>query len=142
MEMVICYIFDRWNISKQYQRRSIEDIVACTAANHKEPFSVKHPPLLQIDLDHVVPDELHMLLRVMDVLLENVIHHVVQLDIQATRKADPLQGPTLVKLVSLIQSCGVPFRIWSKDSIDRSKHLDWTSLGGDEKRKVLSKLPI
>ena len=46
-----------------------------------------------------------------------------------------------MKLVSLIQSCGVPFQIWSKDSIDRSKNLDWTSFGDAEKRKVLSKLP-
>ena len=92
MEKVISYIFDRWNISKQYQRRSIEDIVACAAANHKESVSVKHLPLLPIDLDNVVPDELHILLNVMDVLLENLVNHVVQLDIQATRKADPLQG--------------------------------------------------
>eukprot|EP00731_Ephydatia_muelleri_P031441 Em0022g955a len=87
-------------------------------------FSVKHPPLLPICLDPVVPDELHLFLRVMDILLGNVIAQVIAIDIKAVKKhSDPLLGATIQKLVAKIQSCGVPFQIWKKD--DNSK-LDWT----------------
>ena len=37
-------------------------------------------PLLDIALDHVVPDELHLLLRVTDRHLENVIEEVMEKD--------------------------------------------------------------
>jgi len=39
-----------------------------------------HPPLLHIDQEHVVVDELHLLLRITDVLLRNVIEDAVRLD--------------------------------------------------------------
>ncbi|KAL5516106.1 hypothetical protein EMCRGX_G001377 [Ephydatia muelleri] len=54
---------------------------------------VKYPPLLPIELDHVVPDELHLLLRVIDVLLKNIINQAVESDIKVSRKqTDLLQG--------------------------------------------------
>ena len=37
-------------------------------------------PLLNIDLDHVIVDELHLLLRVMDVMLDNIITEVIDWD--------------------------------------------------------------
>ena len=91
--------------------RSIEDIQIC-AEQSKETYSVKNAPLLPIELDHVVPDELHIFLRIMDILIENIITQAVELDIKATRKKqDPLCGATLLKLQGMIQSCGVSFQI-------------------------------
>ena len=88
-------LFCSWDTSKLYPIRSIEDIVACAATN---AYSVKYPPLLSIDLDHVVPDELHLFLRIMDILIENLISYAVELDIRATRKqTDLLQGATIKK---------------------------------------------
>ena len=116
--------------------RSIEDIQRC-AEQSKETYSVKNAPLLPIELDHVVPDELHIFLRIMDILIENIITQALELDIKATRKKqDPLCGATLLKLQGITQSCGVSFQIWKKK--DNSNR---TSLGGTDKRKVLSKLP-
>ena len=95
------------------------------------------PTTLSIDLDHVVPDELHLILRLMDVLIANLISYAVELDIRATRKqTDLLQGAT--KVQASIQSYGVSFQIWKKK--DNPEELDWTSLGGAQKRKVLSLL--
>ena len=129
-------LFYSWNTSKQHKARTIEDIESC-AGNSRESYSVKYCPPLPIDLDHVVPDELHWFVRVMDVLLENAVLQVVQLDVNVNKKqANPLQGAMLVES---IQACGVPFQIWRKDS--GSSALDWTSLGGAGMRKVLSKLP-
>ena len=62
---------------------------------------MKYPPLLPIELDHVVPDELHLLLRVIDVLLKNIINQAVESDIKVSRKqTDLLQGATLNKRIS------------------------------------------
>jgi hypothetical protein len=46
----------------------------------QDKFSCDHKPLINIDLDHVVLDELHLLLRVMDVLLNNIIQEVISWD--------------------------------------------------------------
>ena len=74
---------------------------------------MKYQPLLPVELDHVVPDELHLLLRIIDVLLENIINQAVESDIKVcSKQADPLQGAILKKMVSKIQSCGVSFSIW------------------------------
>ena len=101
---------------------------------------MKHAPLLPIDLDHVVAHELHLFLRIMDIVLGNIITQVVEMDVRTNRKnSDPLQGLNLQKLIKALQMCGVPFQMWKKRD-DPSK-LDWTSLGGAEKRKILSLLP-
>ncbi|KAL5479823.1 hypothetical protein EMCRGX_G023409 [Ephydatia muelleri] len=82
----------------EHKARTIEDIESC-AGNSRESYSVKYCPLLPIDLDHVVPDELHWFLRVIDVLLENVVLQIVQLDVKVNKKqADSLQGAMLQKL--------------------------------------------
>eukprot|EP00731_Ephydatia_muelleri_P039147 Em1147g3a len=99
---------DRWDTSKLHPSRSIEDIEACAATNE---YSVKYPPLLSIDLDHVVPDELHLFLRIMDILIENLISYAVELDIRATRKqTDLLQGATLKKVQASIHLVVCPSR--------------------------------
>lgn len=43
-------------------------------------FCCEHEPLLNIELDHVILDELHLLLRVVDVLLNNLLEDVLQWD--------------------------------------------------------------
>lgn len=132
-------IYGSWNTGKVHKKRSIEDIQTCAAGKKKDSFSVKYAPLLAIDLDHVVPDELHLFLRIMDVLIENLITQVKFMD--TTRHlSDPLLGATMQKLLSKIQLCGVPFQIWHKR--DDNSTLDWTSLGGSAKRKLLSQLPL
>ena len=115
------YVFHSWDTSKVHQARSIEDIKQCastrtqSSSNTKESYGVKYQPLLPVELDHVVPDELHLLLRIIDVLLENIINQAVESDIKVCRKqADLLQGAILKKLVSKIQSCGVSFYLEKK----------------------------
>ena len=40
-----------------------------------------HKPMLDIELDYVIPDELHLLLRITDVLINNLITSAVSYDI-------------------------------------------------------------
>ena len=101
-------------------------------------------PLLNIPLDHIILDELHLLLRFTDVLLSNLIEDAMELDDKDDffkKKGQP-KGTHLRKLTQLINSCGVTFSVWEKKDGDGKGmgKIDWTSLMGDEKKKLLRTL--
>ena len=50
----------------------------------KESHYSLDEPMLNIELDHVIPDELHLLLRVTDVLINNIITSAISYDISKT----------------------------------------------------------
>lgn len=101
------------------------------------------PPLLNIKLNHIIPDELHLMLRVTDVLIEAIINTVTTYDIQENHRTgsriyESLDGPMLRRLLTAINDCGVQFRMWKSKE---SKELKWTSLQGGDKLKLLKHFP-
>lgn len=134
----------RWKMDKptsvytKDQARTISDISFVTEPVHRR-FGVKHNPLLNIELDHVVPDELHLLLSITDVLECNLIRQVLEQDIKA-RTDDCKQA-----LIRSIRKCGVSFCIWETNDTGNSKggcgNYDWTLLTGGERKTLLWKLP-
>jgi len=44
----------------------------------QDKYSCEHEPLLEIELVHVVLDELHPLLRITDVLINNLVKEAVK----------------------------------------------------------------
>ena len=141
---------NRWDTSKgmdfynqEPNRRTLKDIIKCLES--EDCFSCKNKPLLDIEVDHVVPDELHLLLRVTDRLLQNVIDEVRErdsIDSWNKSKGQP-KDKQLNNLVKGINDCGIPFKIWYKKNTDgsASKIVDFTSLVGSQKKKLLNKLP-
>lgn len=102
-------------------------------------------PLLNVPLDHIILDELHLLLRFTDVLLSNLIEDAMELDDKddfCKKRGEP-KGIHLRKLTQLINSCGVTFSVWEKKDGDGKGmgKMDWTSLMGDEKKRLLRNLP-
>ena len=100
------------------------------AAQHKGSI---HRPLTSIPLHHVMLDELHVLLRIFDVMLWNLIMITKSMD-------DRLHLHTnlhLHHLVACIKSCGVSFNVW--ESVSSSGNFEWTSLTG-ESVKIVYKL--
>jgi len=98
-----------------------------------------HPPLLNIELSNIVPDELHLLMRIMDVLIRNLINAALSYDSkQTTGIRNPLERPMLKKLLENINNCGITFHVKMKEST--SKGFDFTSLTGGDKQKLLNKL--
>lgn len=67
-------------------------------------------PFVHISPDHVVLDELHPLLRVTDVLTNNVIKDAMERDSREGTKK-PLEGKRLQRLIKAINACGVTFNI-------------------------------
>ena len=85
-------------------------------------------PLLDLELDHIIPDELHLMLRVMDVLIQGLI--------DARRSYKGLGGPMLNNLVTAIKGCGVHFCLYEQDN----GKMEWPSLLGPDKLKLLKNL--
>ena len=126
--------------------RTLEEM---TKMSHKkgtqEKYSCEHEPLLKVELDHVVLDELHLLLRIMDVLINNLVKEAVEWDKKENfnrRKADQ-KDSHIKKIQSTIRSCGISFDIWEKTNADGkgSGQYDFTSLLGTDKKKLLCELP-
>ena len=77
-------------------------------------------PLLDLELNHVIPDNLHLMLRVMDVLIQGLIdtrlaynRHQYRLS-RSCRSFKPLDGPMLNNLVMSIRKCGVYFCLYEQ----------------------------
>ena len=90
---------------------------------------------MNVETDHYVPDELHMLMRIMDVLIRNLINDAVSKDQFGKITGDATDNLSL--LVREIQNCGVSLKTW----LSKSGELDYTSLSGADLKKVLKHLP-
>ena len=76
-----------------------------------------HAPILNIELSHVVIDELHLLLRIMDVLIGNMVKEALQWDKHDNWGGGGASEQTSMHvnhLIDVIRSCGVSFDIWKK----------------------------
>ena len=139
----------RWDTSKDIgfynsgeMKRTLKDIKNCHSKNQ---YSCCQNPLFSINLDHIILDELHLMLRITDRLLENLIMEVMEKDskedfLKTNKQA---KSVNLDKLIETINSLGVSFSIWEKPNADGkgSGSYDWTSLTGSDKKKVLYQLP-
>ena len=117
---------ERWKMDQHYTHfnksqmsRSLEEMhVMCTKS--KENYCCHQPPLSNIDLDHVVPDELHLLLRVTDILTGNLVLECIDWDKE--EEIDCPKGSVcgfhLQKLIEMVRSCGVSFDVWEKRDAD------------------------
>ena len=100
-----------------------------------------HPPLIEIDIDHAITDELHLFLRITDVLTRNVVSEMREWDVLevGSTSADEGKGPHVAALIAACEDLGVTFSVWS--SAKKGQDMDFTSLMGPAKRKMLAKLP-
>ena len=126
------------------QRILLEVIRMARKKGNQEKYSCEHEPLLKIELDHVVLDELHFLLRIMHALINNLVKETVN---GTKKKIHQRKGEQrnnhLKNLWSTIRSCGISFDIWEKTNADGkgSGLYDFTSLLGGDKKKLVSQLP-
>lgn len=106
------------------------------------------PPLVNIPLDHIVLDELHLLLRIMNdrimvVLIRNLILYADSED-HRQKAHHGVESHNVRKLEKAICSCGVCFQIWqNKEPTGKPipGSFDWTALSGKHKLLVLKELP-
>lgn len=140
---------DRWDTSKPLDhytlgemKRTLDHIKSMLPP---KKYSVINKPLFNIELDHIILDELHLMMRVTDRLTENIITEVMERDGEADmrKKREEKKGIYLESLVSTINKIGIPFSIWEKKNSDGkgSGSYEWTSLIGSDKKKMMELLP-
>lgn len=126
---------------KVYLRTKKRTLASLYADQRKNQYCCKRVPLLKLDLDHVVPDELHLLLRITDVLLRNLISTAVAVDKKEMKtKWKLLKGKMVIDIITKIRKCGIPFNIWSTTEEDKSI-FTFTSLPGYRKKNLLKFFP-
>jgi hypothetical protein len=103
----------------------------------KNDFGVRAQPLLSIEPEHIIINELHLLLGICDKLLRNLI-----LDTKTIDEKNAVHGEKsdfLGQFIEKIRGCGVSFYIWTKKGTQGE--LDWSSLTGSGYEKLLENLP-
>ena len=103
----------------------------------KERLGSQHSPLMAIHPDHIVLDELNLLLRIMDVLIRNLILEMVHLNIANKQRASGPSASHLQRLMSTIRDCRISFTVWEDADRKSTGVYDWTSLTGTEKKAPL-----
>ena len=140
---------DRWKTDEHFTyfnskplSRSLQEMREMSKKS-KDNYACCKEPFLHIELDHIIVDELHLLLRITDVLTSNLITEVIDWDIEESILNTSNKQAHLNKLINSIRSCGVSFNVWKKKNADgkESSVHDWTSLMGNDKKALLYHLP-
>ena len=143
-----CPSSERYNMKREWSftdekkgARTITDIVSCLTKAKTKRFNCAHEPLFSnIPIDHVIPDVLHLLLRVTDVLFNLLILDIRRLDgIEAKQSSMPISR-NLSRLESFLSdTCHIPFKF----SISKeTKQLQWRDLMGPEKWKMICNINL
>lgn len=115
----------------QKRARTYQGLVtALTKKTAKSKLGSQFTPLFKIALDHVVIDELHLFLRIFDILLRNIIYMALKCD------QEHQVDTSLTALKKTIRECGVSFAIWQQQE-GREKGYKWTSLPGRDKKRLI-----
>ena len=121
-----------------YQSSEMKRTAASLRENAKtKSLGSKHQPLLDIEPDDIIPDDLHLLLRICDKLLKNLIDDAKNVETMSDILGSKVK--TVETLAEKIRDCGVNFHIWKSKS--ESLDIEWSSLNGDDYKKLLSNLP-
>ena len=113
---------ERWEMSQPKDfyctvpmKRTLQEIKDMSKLKTNN-FCCIHEPLLNIELDHVILDELHLLLRITDRLLDNVITECKEREMKEnfTEPSRKKKANYTKQLVKIINQMGITFSIWNK----------------------------
>lgn len=103
-------------------KRTIQEMFELSTKKSGENFCCCHKPLLVIPLDHIILDELHLMLRITDILIENLIEDAMQWDDKesssSTKKRSLEKSRQIQDLTAAINNCGVTFSFGEKRNAD------------------------
>ena len=98
----------RWNVQIDHEARTLQSLHMCLA-DPKNKKGCINAPLLNIPINDIVIDEMHLMLRIFDILLRNVIWAMIHQDLIERHNSRP--AIYLDQLVKEIKSCGVTFKV-------------------------------
>jgi len=119
-------------MTKTALKRTLKSIQFSAA---KETLGCKFAPLLNLEPDDIICDKLHLLLRVMDHLIQALINTANTYDANEAHRlglsTPATEGPLIQSLVKTISECGVHFYVWQDKKKDQ---LQWPSIMGPAKK--------
>ena len=109
-----CYDTSKeWSFSDTEKgARTNDDIISCHKQRKSLKFGCIHPPLFQnVAIDHVIPDILHLYLRITDILFNLLILDIRRYDAVATTSSDCQPKDNYLKQLEFFinNSCKIPF---------------------------------
>ena len=86
-ELDLTFISDRGDMTKpdnfydcHPMKRTLEEMQEMAKMRPGENYCCVHQPLLNLPVDHIILDELHLMLRITDILINNLISDAMQWD--------------------------------------------------------------
>uniref|UniRef100_A0A1X7TWP4 Uncharacterized protein n=2 Tax=Amphimedon queenslandica TaxID=400682 RepID=A0A1X7TWP4_AMPQE len=129
--------FDTTVPTEEYETKQARSLASIKSCAKSKAMGVLREPLFEIELEQVVIDELHLLLRISDVLIRNLLGIGQALDLKDITTKNSTRHVDMI--CNLIQSCGITFHVWKSKT--KKDELDWTSLRGSDRKKLLNELP-
>lgn len=106
--LTFLFVTCRWDVSLKHNERTLSTIKKCAQLPSSKPLAerlgVKDVPLLNLELHDVVVDVLHLMLRVMDVLIRNLVYKMAELDLAARQRGN---REHMDHFVSVVRSQGI-----------------------------------
>ena len=104
--------------------------------NNHEDKGCKYLPIWKLDPGNIIPDELHLLLRITDVLTENLISTSKADDRIHNKHLKLTEGPMVKAMIENIRSCHISFDIWETYGV-----FECTPLMVTDKKTLLESFP-
>ena len=134
----------RWDMSvsnDKYKLRTLDEMKQCVITKSLDgKKGCINLPLLEIEPQQCVPDELHMLLRISDVLFRSFFGHMIALDKKSKTQRN-IESFLLQRSVKLVRGLGISFNVWLCDNNKSNTVFEFTALNRNARLKVLKGLP-
>ena len=142
-----CPSEDRFDVTKEWSvrdidkgARTINEIQTLAklpkSRKDKKYGCVRQPVFPYIPVDHIIPDTLHLFLRVTDVLINLLIRDLRRLDALKNSKSNL----NIDKYITFLkEKCKISFHIYHDKE---SKELKWRDLTGPEKIRLFEKVDL
>jgi hypothetical protein len=134
----------RWDMSilpGSFKERTLIEMKACVKERGSSAKGCINPPLIEIEPRNCVPDELHLFLRISDVILRTLFTELIRTD-KSNKIAMSSERSLVQKSVKIITSFRINFSVWLTENSPNSRScFEFTAINRNERLKVIKGLP-
>ena len=125
------------NIKQTKPKEEEKTNESASTTRWKKRYGPTDKPFVHVPLDHIIIDELHLMLWITDVLTSILLEEVME---RNGKKTNILQGQHLNELIQVIRQCDISFNVWGKKERTGGwgGKYDWTRLMGKDKKRLLN----
>jgi hypothetical protein len=125
----------RWDMSilpGSFKERTLIEMKACVKERGSSAKGCINPPLIEIEPRNCVPDELHLFLRISDVILRTLFTELIRTD-KSNKIAMSSERSLVQKSVKIITSFRINFSVWLTENSPNSRScFEFTAINRNE----------